>query len=739
METALRAGHGLGVSLGVAVRSGPEPAISLEVRGPSSVRWVERVLAGAYDPGQWRRTPVDPVPDGGETLFARRRGLPGERPVPPPESGAVVLTAALALSAIRSGTELDCLVSPVVDRYRLPDLERYLEPAGIPRPAPVGGRAAPFRVPPPTPVASDPGPLWTATVRVRVPRAAPAEERRRAIGAAEAAWRRIDGIGISFSRALAYLRIEPRFLLTSAELIAVLPPREVGGSGAGLGAIGSGGLPLGRTPAGTVVRVPVEPAQGRHLAILGETGMGKSSLIVGLAVRAARQGGLVLLDPLGETAREVRSELAGAGVPVLSISPGEDAPSINALEGIGGGTAIDPVRAERRIADIVHALRRVRSGRYADSFWGPRLEEMLTRAVRSAAAFPGGTLADAHTLLSTSGLTRRAAPPGAEESLRELAARIRERPEDADGARRLLHEVVRNPTLARMLCARTPELSAAEFVRPGRIVLVSGDAARVGEATARYLLAVYLALVWSELLASGPGSKTFVFLDEAQWFAHESLAEMLRLARRRNVHVVLATQSIASLPENVREAAWTNVADFVAFRGLPEEARELARAAPGVPAERLLALPRGEAAVLIGKGQSVRWVRTARIPRPVPPPTTAAGGRGEDPAAGRPADSPFRAATPPPEMAIAWLRERSWSVEAGRLLRLPLAELRARYPTDPEVVRRVGARLGRLGAIRRTERTEAGAVWWLDPEPLRKIPADGSAPSPDDSSRPQPS
>ena len=181
----------------------------------------------------------------------------------------------------------------------------------------------------------------------------------------------------------------------------------------------------------------------------------------------------------------------------------------------------------------------------------------------------------------------------------------------AEGARRLLYEVVRTSVLQRMLCDRSPTLHARDLVAPGRIAVISGDASRVGETVARYLLAVYLALVWSELLARPSHSKTFVVLDESQWFSHESLAEMLRLARRRNVHVVLATQTVGSLPEAVADAVWTNVSDFVAFRGSPEEARELSRATHALSVEEILSLPRGHAAGSYS-GRETAWTGCAR-------------------------------------------------------------------------------------------------------------------------------
>jgi hypothetical protein len=469
--------------------------------------------------------------------------------------------------------------------------------------------------------------------------------------------------------------------------------------------------------------------------------MGKSSTLVAVARKASTLGGVVMMDPLGETAR---SFLLGLSEPERSrlvwVAPHAGSSGINALEGIGGRET-DPVLSDRRLNDLVHALRRVRSGRYIDSFWGPRLEEMLTRAIRAASAFPLGTLADAHTLLATGGKTRQVVPPEAQEAVRELSERIRERPEDAEGARRLLYEVVRSPVLVRMLCERNPTLHARELVEPGRIAVISGEASSVGESVARYLLAVYLALVWSELLARPTRAKTFVILDESQWFSHESLAEMLRLARRGNVHIVLATQTVGSLSETVADALWTNVSDFVAFRGSPEEARELSRATRGLTVEEILSLPRGHAAVLLGKGSSLEWVRTVGRP-----PVSASAPSTEEAV---PFDPGGEAVIPGPretrprvtaEQVLEWLREKASGLPAGETLRVDLTELRETLDPDERALREAGSRLGRAGALRASTRSANGSVWLLDPT---KIPRAAAAPPPSPSAEaspaPQPS
>ncbi len=416
--------------------------------------------------------------------------------------------------------------------------------------------------------------------------------------ALESATRTPTGNGIRFHQRRWTRRWADGFPMSDSEVALTMPTPDcfVAGEVDGSGVESASLLALGRTAAGIAIGPPIEPHQGRHLAVLGETGMGKSSLLVALSRRIVSGAGLVLFDPLGETADAVRAEIAPAVSGRLTHIDPETAPGLNALEGIGPESTLRIAQRERRLNDLVHSLRRVRSGRYVDSgFWGPRLEEMLLRALGAAASLPEGTLEDAHALLACGGRGFRTLPPEAQGPVGELADRIRSRPEDADGARRLLFEVIRNPLLTRAFCRRSPETRVQDLLGPGRILLVSGDAANVGESTARYLLSVYLALVWSELLARSNGAKTFVVLDEAQWFAHESLAEMLRLGRRRNIHVVVATQAIALV---ARGGGGIDLDERRGLRGISR----VARRGPRVLAPRPRDLPRIHSLAAPGRG-----------------------------------------------------------------------------------------------------------------------------------------
>lgn len=531
-------------------------------------------------------------------------------------------------------------------------------------------------------------------------------------------------------------------VLSEAELVGLFPPpASVALVAAATGPFGRARLWLGRDLKGSCVGLPFDSVQGRHLLVLGETGMGKSSLVVRLAWQAARWGSVVLFDPVGDTAREFLAGLPESLAPGVSwVSPAVPGLTLSLLMEIAARGGETLARRERLLGDVVAALRRVRAGRYAEStFWGPRLEEMLFQAIRAASRWPGASLAVAERLLTPEGFPWRTVPESAREAVSDVRQRIEHAPQDGDGARRLLSEITRSEVLREMLDASSPTWSVGTAVTPGRITVVSGDAPQVGESVARYLLAVVLALAWNAVLGRESPSKTFLILDEAQWYAHDSVAEMLRLGRRFNLHVWAVTQSLRSLPEVVRDAFMTNSADVVLFRGDPSDVRDISRWVPQVAPERIMRMPRGQAAVLIDKGSETHWVL-------LPPPSS---GRG-DPNRFRPflpaslppetvdvsrpridATPPLAAASaarsPPAEAApfVEALRELIGQADGRSELIVRLAELRSRWSADPSLadrrVRNGGRFLASTGAMVRSGRDDAGSFWVLSRERLAEV------------------
>lgn len=732
LSEALRIGHGLGVAFRIEFGSGSGGGIEFGAEDPLAGRWFGRVLVEAYPHPGWGLS----VPSHAHERVVVRVGGP-LRPWPHPlrsgfEGASWGDSIARGVGALPAGLRVVWSLRgsrsrrpPVpISAYRSPDLASYSSSLRSLGPPTATERRWRDRW-----EEQQQALLWAATTYIvggpRVP------SRREIDGVAalvESVTRSPGGNAIRFRSARwGAPRISP-FVLTEQELVGLFPSLDGVERGSRACPVRSPPrVVLGRTGLGAPLDLEWTPREGRHVTVLGETGMGKSTLLIAIARQASTAHGVILLDPVGDTGRALLSALEpDARERAVWISPANAPIGLNALA--GGETGAGEVDA-RGIADLVLALRRVRADRYSERspFWGPRIEEMLTRVLLAAGSIPGGTLADALSLLEAPERQRSGGSAPTSSEWHALRIRSRERPEEMDGARRLLHEVVGNPVLAALLCARLPRWNASELLVPRRVSVVTGDAARIGEGPARQLLSIYLALIWSAILARPRPSKTVVILDEVQWFGNEALSEMLRLGRRFNVHLVLATQALGSLGEELRRTIGTNVADFVLFRGSPEDAREFGRIAPGVAPEELMTLGRGEALLLRGKGARFDRLRTppGRVPgvdadvlREIARSTVARfAARGEERPNGGSSGIEAPAALSLAEPAMNALLERVVASSGPDPVRVYLDDLRR--TEGPEAVRSLGAALGREGRIHRHGRDAEGAYWELRPEELR--------------------
>jgi DNA helicase HerA-like ATPase len=127
----------------------------------------------------------------------------------------------------------------------------------------------------------------------------------------------------------------------------------------------------------------------RHLYIVGQTGTGKSTLLLNLIAQDLAGGeGLALLDPHGDLAEAVLAHVPRPRTnDLVYINPADIERPIgfNPLARVPDD--LKPVVAD----GIVSAFRHV----WPDS-WGPRLDYILTNAVRALLDMPGATFPPAH-------------------------------------------------------------------------------------------------------------------------------------------------------------------------------------------------------------------------------------------------------------------------------------------------------------------------------------------------------
>lgn len=734
LRRALRAAHGLRIPLELGWWGGSPDGISLLARGASGDRWVQFGLAPAYEPGQWRPSDAPERRLWGDPVRTVRCGEDAALPFPVPGEDAPwseTVVEQLATSRARVAVVWELQPDPDSPGPLLATVARSAGDSSQPRPLNSVLRSLEDRR-----EARGCAPRWRVTGELlSSPDPASVVVAGQAATLIESVGH-LDGGNRLVCTAPGRLRsvLTRDLVLSEPEILSLFPlPRSPGHLTSAEAPRPWPSLWLGRDLRGVSVGLPTEPANGRHLVVLGETGMGKSSLLVRLAWEAARHGSVVLLDPVGETAAEFVRGIPRDTPGLSQVGPDRPELTLNVLRELSSNLGGSAVASERALGDVIGALRRVRAGRYPDAnFWGPRLEEMLFHALRAASLWPDPSLERAERLLERGPPNLGPVPETAREAVGELRRRLELTPQDGEGARRLLSEITRTGTLRSLLDAPSPTWSAGQAVQPGRLTVISGAAPLAGESVARYLLAVLLALVWNAVLVRPGRDKLFLVLDEVQWYGHESVAEMLRLGRRFNLHVWAATQSFESLPRLLQEAFRTNSADLIVFRGDPAGLRDLSRWAPEVRPEAAMRLRRGEAAVLIDKGAEIRWVA-------LPPPNTRSR-RPETDVSPPPAlDAQARLDPSPPQtdaveqgVAVAgsdvlWGALRHYVDEAGpgAELTVRLRELRARCSSAPGTAERMVRDCGRVlasnGLILRAGRDEAGSYWVLSGAGLRAL------------------
>lgn len=357
-----------------------------------------------------------------------------------------------------------------------------------------------------------------------------------------------------------------------------------------------------------------------HIAVIGKTGTGKSTLLASLVSQDVAAGrGCALLDPHGDLVRAVESRVPpSARSRVLLLDATNPATTL----GLNPLAALSTDRAALTAAGIVEVFKKL----WSDD-WGPRLEHLLRNVVFTLLARPDSTLADIPRLLvertfRTAALTHVTDPV-------VLGFWKDEFDRYSPGFRSVVTAPLQNkmgalltdPTLRRILVEPRDLLDLRKVMDQGKVLLVNLDKGQIGEgpsATLGSFLVSHLALaaVGRSEIPEADRRDFAIILDEFQTFTTLSVATMLAELRKFRVGMVLANQHISQLDPAIRDAVFGNAGSLIAFRVGGADATFLAREfAPTFSAEDLISLPRYHAYIrLLIDGEVTRPFSAVTLP-----------------------------------------------------------------------------------------------------------------------------
>jgi hypothetical protein len=334
----------------------------------------------------------------------------------------------------------------------------------------------------------------------------------------------------------------------------------------------------------------------RHLHIVGQTGTGKSTLLLNLIRQDLAAGaGIALLDPHGDLAVAALDYVPRARTnDLVYIDPAdlEWPVGFNPLSGV-------PHELKPIVADgVVAAFRHV----WPES-WGPRLDYILTNAVRALLDVPGATLLMLPRLLIDDGFRVRLVEQHVSDPIvrsfwtNEYAGYGDNfRAEAIAPIQNKIGKALMVPSLRNMLAQPRSTVTFRRLMDEGAIVICNLAKGALGESTAHLLGALITTVMAQAALsrADVPAAqrRTFhLYADEFQSFATESFALILSEARKYALTLMIGHQYLEQLPHQLRAAVFGNVGSIIACRAGATDAPILAQQIGLANPEALLDLP----------------------------------------------------------------------------------------------------------------------------------------------------
>lgn len=367
-------------------------------------------------------------------------------------------------------------------------------------------------------------------------------------------------------------------------------------------------LPAEGALVGTLAGTPRPVAIGsqdrlRHTYVVGQTGTGKSTLLLNLAASDIAAGhGVCIIDPHGDLIEDILQRIPEDRLDdVILIDPADPiaVPGVNLIEAESDNQRRYLVS---ETANMMYALFDPNN----QGIVGPRFETILRNSMlllEHVRDIPGSFL-DITTVVTDDAvrefLSRRITDPMlAEYWLGEFPASNKSYDSGSVNAWfRSKFEIFRTSVALRSIIGQSKStISFSDVLRNRRILLVNLSKGSLGEYDSRLLGHVIVMKLWAAVLertnlAAHERDPFFLYIDEFQNVTTDSLASMLAEGRKYGVGLTLANQFFDQLTDATKSALLGNVGTKLALRLGPHDAPGFAQwLGAGVEPDELSRLP----------------------------------------------------------------------------------------------------------------------------------------------------
>lgn len=342
--------------------------------------------------------------------------------------------------------------------------------------------------------------------------------------------------------------------------------------------------------------------RGKHMYVIGKTGMGKSTMLENMAIQDIQNGeGIAYIDPHGSTAEKLLDFVPHERIKdVLYFAPFDtDYPvGFNVMEDVGYD------KRHLVVSGLMGAFKRI----WVDA-WSARMEYILQNVLLALLEYPGSTLLDVNRMLTNkpfrAAVIEKITDPIVKAFWTEEFATYTDRytQEATPAIQNKVGQFVANPLIRNIVGQSKSTFNLRQMMDEKKIFIVNLSKGRMGESNAALLgsmltVKIYLAAMSR---ADEPPARMaklprcYFYVDEFQSMMNEAFADILSESRKYKLALTLANQYIEQMEENVRNAVFGNVGTLITFRVGPFDAEVLKTVfEPTFMAEDLVGLGLGQ-------------------------------------------------------------------------------------------------------------------------------------------------
>ncbi len=322
--------------------------------------------------------------------------------------------------------------------------------------------------------------------------------------------------------------------------------------------------------------------RGKHVYVIGKTGMGKSTMLENMAIQDIQNGeGLAFIDPHGSTAEKLLDFIPEHRIKdVVYFAPFDtDYPcGFNVMEDVGYD------KRHLVVSGLMGALKRI----WVDA-WSARMEYILQNTLLALLEYPESTLLDVNRMLTNktfrNAVIEKISDPIVKAFWTEEFASFTDTytREATPAIQNKIGQFTANPLIRNIVGQAHSSFDLRKIMDEKKIFIVNLSKGRMGETNASLLgsmltVKIYLAAMSR---ADEPAARLarlprfYFYVDEFQSMMNEAFADILSESRKYKLALTLANQYIEQMEEEVRDAVFGNVGTLICFRVGPFDAEVL--------------------------------------------------------------------------------------------------------------------------------------------------------------------